>query len=141
LYGCAYFFKMSRSERKLPFSDSFLVGFFMIPPQGVFFNSKKKHSYNWRNNGRRAALKIAREGQDRKKENTGTMKKLVILGAGSGGTMMANKMRKDLDDDWSITLIDKDNIHYYQPGFLFVPFDINKPKEIRRSRRELLSRE
>ncbi len=55
------------------------------------------------------------------------MKKLVILGAGSGGTMMANKMRKDLDDDWSITLIDKDNVHYYQPGYLFVPFDINKP--------------
>jgi hypothetical protein len=24
-------------------------------------------------------------------------------------------------------LIDKDNVHYYQPGFLFVPFDINKP--------------
>jgi sulfide:quinone oxidoreductase len=66
------------------------------------------------------------------------MKKLVILGAGSGGTMMANKMRKDLDDDWSITLIDKDNVHYYQPGFLFVPFDINKPKEIRRSRREFI---
>jgi sulfide:quinone oxidoreductase len=61
------------------------------------------------------------------------MKKLVILGAGSGGTMMANKMRKDLDDDWSITLIDKDNVHYYQPGFLFVPFGINKPREIRRA--------
>ncbi len=66
------------------------------------------------------------------------MKKLVILGAGSGGTAMANKMRKDLDDDWLITIIDKDNVHYYQPGFLFVPFDINKPKEIRRSRREFI---
>ncbi len=66
------------------------------------------------------------------------MKKLVILGAGAGGTMMANKMRKHLDDDWSITLIDKDNVHYYQPGFLFVPFDINRPNEIRRSRREFI---
>ena len=66
------------------------------------------------------------------------MKKLVILGAGSGGTMMANKMRMDLDDDWSIVLIDRDNIHYYQPGYLFVPFGINKPKEIRRSRREFI---
>ncbi len=66
------------------------------------------------------------------------MKKLVILGAGSGGTMMANKMRGDLDEEWSITLIDKDNVHYYQPGFLFVPFDINKPKDIRRSRREFI---
>ena len=66
------------------------------------------------------------------------MKKLVILGAGSGGTMMANKMRMDLDDDWSIVLIDRDNIHYYQPGYLFVPFGINKAKEIRRSRREFI---
>ena len=39
------------------------------------------------------------------------MKKLVILGAGSGGTMMANKLRRDLDDEWYITLIDKDNVH------------------------------
>lgn len=66
------------------------------------------------------------------------MKKLVILGAGSGGTMMANKLRRDLDDEWSITLIDKDNVHYYQPRFLFVPFEINKPQDIRRSRREFI---
>ncbi len=67
------------------------------------------------------------------------MKKLVILGAGCAGTMMANKMRKDLDpEEWSITIIDKDNVHYYQPGFLFVPFDINTPKEIRKSRREFI---
>jgi len=66
------------------------------------------------------------------------MKKLVILGAGCGGTMMANKLRRDLDDDWSITLIDKDNVHHYQPGWLFVPFDINKPQDIRRSRREFI---
>lgn len=66
------------------------------------------------------------------------MKRLVILGAGAGGTMMANKLRKHLDDEWAITLIDKDNVHYYQPGFLFVPFDINRPNEIRRSRREFI---
>lgn len=67
------------------------------------------------------------------------MKKIVILGAGCGGTMMANKLRRDLDPlEWSITIIDKDNDHYYQPGFLFVPFDINTPKEIRKSKREFL---
>ena len=54
------------------------------------------------------------------------MKRLVILGAGCGGTMMANKLRKDLDDDWSITLIDKDNVHYYQPGY-FSPTGISIP--------------
>lgn len=66
------------------------------------------------------------------------MKRIVILGAGSGGTIMANKLRKDLDDNWSIVVIARDNVHDYQPGYLFVPFGINKPREIRRSRREFL---
>ena len=67
------------------------------------------------------------------------MKKLVILGAGCGGTMMANKMRKHLGDDWSVTIIDRNNIHDYQPGYLFVPFDINKPKDIRRTKKEFMN--
>jgi len=51
------------------------------------------------------------------------MKKVVILGAGTGGTVMANLLHKRLDKkDWSITVIDKDNVDYYQPGFLFIPF-------------------
>jgi sulfide:quinone oxidoreductase len=51
------------------------------------------------------------------------MRKIVILGAGTGGTVMANLLNKRLDKkDWSITVIDKDNVHYYQPGFLFIPF-------------------
>ncbi|MFC1731892.1 NAD(P)/FAD-dependent oxidoreductase [candidate division KSB1 bacterium] len=63
------------------------------------------------------------------------MKKLVILGAGTGGTIMANKMRKALDrNEWEITIVDQFKTHYYQPGFLFVPFgmynknDVVKPK-------------
>ena len=63
------------------------------------------------------------------------MKKLVILGAGTGGTIMANKMRKVLErDEWDITIIDQFKTHYYQPGFLFIPFgvytknDVIKPK-------------
>ncbi len=67
------------------------------------------------------------------------MKKLVILGAGCGGTMMANKMRKHLDrNEWNITIIDKDNIQDYQPGYLFVPFGINTGKEIRKTKREFI---
>lgn len=67
------------------------------------------------------------------------MKKLVILGAGCGGTMMANKMRKHLDrKEWDITIIDRDNNHDYQPGYLFVPFGINSPKEIRKTKREFI---
>ena len=40
------------------------------------------------------------------------MKKLLILGAGTAGTMMANKMRKDLaSNEWDITIIDKESNH------------------------------
>ncbi|NOX87294.1 MAG: NAD(P)/FAD-dependent oxidoreductase [Chlorobi bacterium] len=63
------------------------------------------------------------------------MKKLLILGAGTAGTMMANKMRKHLErDEWEITIVDQFKTHYYQPGFLFIPFgiytkdDVIKPK-------------
>ncbi|MFN2127168.1 MAG: NAD(P)/FAD-dependent oxidoreductase [Anaerolineales bacterium] len=63
------------------------------------------------------------------------MQKLLILGGGTAGTMMANKLRKALDrEEWEITIVDKHKTHYYQPGFLFVPFgiynkqDVTKPK-------------
>jgi sulfide:quinone oxidoreductase len=63
------------------------------------------------------------------------MKKLLILGAGTAGTMMANKMRKHLArEQWDITIVDQFKTHYYQPGFLFIPFgmytknDVIKPK-------------
>ena len=59
------------------------------------------------------------------------MKQLVILGAGTAGTMMLNKLHKTLDrDNWEITIIDKDKTHYYQPGFLFIPFGIYKPEDV-----------
>jgi sulfide:quinone oxidoreductase len=59
------------------------------------------------------------------------MKKIVILGAGTGGTVMANLLRKRLDGkDWSLTVIDKDDDHYYQPGFLFIPFGFYKREDI-----------
>ncbi len=59
------------------------------------------------------------------------MKKLVILGAGTGGTIMANKMRKELErDKWEITVVDQFKTHYYQPGFLFIPFGMYKKKDV-----------
>jgi len=63
------------------------------------------------------------------------MKKLVILGAGTAGTMMAAKMRRNLDrDEWEITIVDQDNRHLYQPGLLFIPFDIYRAKDIEKPR-------
>ena len=63
------------------------------------------------------------------------MKKLLILGAGTAGTMMLNKLYKELDlEEWELTIVDQFKTHYYQPGFLFIPFgiynkeDVSKPK-------------
>jgi len=64
------------------------------------------------------------------------MKTLLILGAGTGGTMVANRMSQLLNsDEWRIVVVDRDQTHYYQPGFLFMPFgiyqhsDVVKPKQ------------
>lgn len=59
------------------------------------------------------------------------MKRVVILGAGTAGTMMANHLSKNLyKEEWEITVIDERENHYYQPGYLFLPFDIYKPEDI-----------
>lgn len=59
------------------------------------------------------------------------MQKLLILGAGTAGTMMANKFRKALDrEEWEITIVDKHRTHYYQPGFLFIPFGTYKKEDV-----------
>jgi len=53
------------------------------------------------------------------------MKKLVILGSGTGGTIVATLMRQKLSESkWEITIIDRDWLHHYQPGWLFIPFGI-----------------
>ncbi len=63
------------------------------------------------------------------------MKTFLILGAGTGGTMMANKLAKRLDPkEWKIILVDRDVTHYYQPGFLFLPFGYYKPEDIFKSK-------
>lgn len=59
------------------------------------------------------------------------MKRLVILGAGTGGTMMANHLRDKLpQSNWEINIIDERTEHHYQPGYLFLPFDIYTPEDI-----------
>jgi sulfide:quinone oxidoreductase len=70
------------------------------------------------------------------------MKDLLILGGGTAGTMMANKLRKELKvSEWHIRIVDKDPLHYYQPGFLFIPFGIYQPDDIVRTKKEFLSPE
>ncbi|MBT8376128.1 MAG: FAD-dependent oxidoreductase, partial [Bacteroidia bacterium] len=62
------------------------------------------------------------------------MKHLVILGAGTAGTMMANHLSKKLPpDQWKISIVDQYKTHYYQPGFLFLPFDIYTTKQVKKN--------
>jgi sulfide:quinone oxidoreductase len=61
--------------------------------------------------------------------------RLVILGAGTGGTLTANRLRKKFDENrLRIDIVDQDNRHIYQPGLLFVPFGLAEPDEIVRDR-------
>jgi len=67
------------------------------------------------------------------------MKRIVILGAGTAGTMMANKLVRALPArDWRVTVVDRDDLHVYQPGLLFLPFDAYRPEELVRPRTRLL---
>ncbi|MGF1665338.1 MAG: NAD(P)/FAD-dependent oxidoreductase [Acidimicrobiia bacterium] len=59
------------------------------------------------------------------------MKRLVVLGAGTAGTMVVNKLRPRLAaDEWQMTIVDQAAEHHYQPGYLFVPFGVYEPEEI-----------
>jgi sulfide:quinone oxidoreductase len=65
--------------------------------------------------------------------------RIVILGGGTGGTIMANRLRRAFAaDEAEITVLDRDDRHIYQPGLLFVPFGLATPDEIVRSRRAQL---
>ena len=69
------------------------------------------------------------------------MKRLLILGAGTAGTMAANRLAKALDpDEWKITVVDAHETHYYQPGFLFIPFGIYQKQDVIKPKRDFLPR-
>jgi sulfide:quinone oxidoreductase len=64
-----------------------------------------------------------------------TKKRLLVLGAGTAGTMTVNRLRRRLDpDEWEITVVDRDDVHPYQPGFLFRPFASHASMQLTRSR-------
>jgi sulfide:quinone oxidoreductase len=66
-------------------------------------------------------------------------KKIVILGGGTGGTLVANRLRRLLNRGAAeITVIDADDEHLYQPGLLFVPFGTAEPGRLTRPRHHQL---
>lgn len=66
-------------------------------------------------------------------------KKIVVLGAGTAGTIVSNNLRRHLPADWEITVIDRDDNHIYQPGLLFVPFGIQKVSTLTKSRKKYIT--
>jgi sulfide:quinone oxidoreductase len=64
---------------------------------------------------------------------------LLILGAGTAGTMMANHLRRRLPKkDWRITVVDRSDKHLYQPGLLFLPFGTYSEDQIIRETRDFI---
>jgi len=67
------------------------------------------------------------------------MKRVVVLGGGVGGTIVANLVAKKARDA-EVTLVDKTGKHVYQPGFVYVAFDKWNPKRLVKDERKLLRR-
>jgi len=69
------------------------------------------------------------------------MRRILILGAGTAGTIMANRLAHKIDRrNWQITIVDEHQTHYYQPGFLFMPFGIYKPEDVVREKAIFISK-
>jgi sulfide:quinone oxidoreductase len=68
------------------------------------------------------------------------MRRLLVLGAGTAGTMVVNKLRHRLPTaQWQITVVDSSDKHYYQPGYLFLPFGIYTPRQVVKPTRPLIT--
>ncbi len=67
------------------------------------------------------------------------MKNILILGSGAGGTMVATKLYQQLNGkEWQITIIDNDELHHYQPGWLFIPFGVYTPEDCVKPKRDFI---
>ncbi|HEV8252127.1 MAG TPA: FAD/NAD(P)-binding oxidoreductase [Candidatus Limnocylindria bacterium] len=74
------------------------------------------------------------------------MNRVVILGGGVGGTLVANllvrKLRYDIDrHEASVTLVDQLGQHVYQPGFMYIAMGGERAEKLVRPERSLLDEE
>jgi sulfide:quinone oxidoreductase len=66
-------------------------------------------------------------------------RRIVILGGGTGGTLVANRLRRLFAaEELEVTVVDQDDRHVYQPGLLFVPFGLTHTEDIVRPRQRQL---
>ena len=69
------------------------------------------------------------------------MKKVLVLGGGTAGTIVANRFRKAYPaSKLAVTVVDQDNDHHYQPGYLFLPFGQLSEQQVVRPRDRQLRR-
>ncbi|MEZ5784940.1 MAG: FAD/NAD(P)-binding oxidoreductase [Xanthobacteraceae bacterium] len=71
--------------------------------------------------------------------------KILILGSGMGGTIVANGLARKLSDEMrtgsaNITVLGTTKKHMYQPGLLYVPFGRAREPELIRDERSILDR-
>jgi sulfide:quinone oxidoreductase len=70
-------------------------------------------------------------------------KTVVILGAGTAGTIMANQLCQVQDEhvDLIVIVIEQSAIHHYQPGYLFIPFGVYTPEEMQKPVEDFIPQE
>ena len=73
------------------------------------------------------------------------MQRVVVLGGGVGGTLVANllvrKLRQQIDRrEATVTIIDEKGEHVYQPGFMYIAMGGEKAENLLRPERSLLDR-
>jgi sulfide:quinone oxidoreductase len=55
--------------------------------------------------------------------------------------MAANLLRRELsEEEWRITVIDRDNRHHYQAGYLFIPFGVYSAEDVVKPRKDFIPR-
>jgi sulfide:quinone oxidoreductase len=68
-------------------------------------------------------------------------KRILILGGGTGGTLIANLLAKRLKrTEAQIAVVSASTRHMYQPGWLYVPFGRQDPRTLSRPERGLLNK-
>jgi sulfide:quinone oxidoreductase len=71
-------------------------------------------------------------------------KNLLILGAGAAGSIVANKVTRELrkeiaEDNYSVTVLDKNDTAYNPAGYTFIPFHFLTPENIMRPMKKVIS--
>ncbi len=70
------------------------------------------------------------------------MQRVLILGGGVGGTIVANQLARRLHGrpDTDLTVVDETGQHVYQPGFMYIALGHEQARHLERRERSLLNK-